>query len=161
MRPLIVMVLGLAISVPGGVQADIFSSKSRNKLFKSQTRVLDTRAKNQYAASVRLQPPSVNTPSKWGTGKAYAGRYRGPYLAMAREAARRHGVPEGLFLRLVQQESGWEDIAGLTIGFSMKRGSMGEGLASRTRRQGPASSGAAAGPTSQCSIGNLSDRALP
>lgn len=91
----------------GGVNADVFSSKSRNKLFKSQTRVLDTRAKSQYNASVKLQPPSVNTPTKWGdtSTKAYNGKYRGPYLAMARDAARRNGVPEDLFLRLVQQES--------------------------------------------------------
>ncbi len=38
---------------------------------------------------------------------SYRGAYRGPYLDMARAAARRHGVPEDLFLRLVQQESGW------------------------------------------------------
>ena len=37
----------------------------------------------------------------------YGGRYTGPFLSMARSAARRHGVPEDLFLRLVQQESGW------------------------------------------------------
>ena len=37
----------------------------------------------------------------------YSGRYRGAYLEVAREAARRHGVPEDLFLRLVQRESGW------------------------------------------------------
>jgi len=40
-------------------------------------------------------------------GPAFRGRYNGPYLAIARDAARRHGVPEDLFLRLVQQESGW------------------------------------------------------
>ena len=33
------------------------------------------------------------------------------YLPMARDAARRHGVPEDLFLRLVQQESGWNPAA--------------------------------------------------
>jgi len=37
----------------------------------------------------------------------YRGAYRGPYLTMARQAARRHGIPEDLFLRLIQQESGW------------------------------------------------------
>ena len=37
----------------------------------------------------------------------YRGRYTGPFLGMARSAARKHGVPEDLFLRLVQQESGW------------------------------------------------------
>lgn len=91
----------------GSASADVFSSKSRNKLFKSQTKVLDTRAKSQYNASVRLQPPTVNTPTKWGelSTKSYSGRYKGPYLAMARDAARRNGVPEDLFLRLVHQES--------------------------------------------------------
>ncbi|MGR3524681.1 MAG: lytic transglycosylase domain-containing protein [Paracoccaceae bacterium] len=99
----------LAIATAGSAQAEILSSQSRVKLFSSQTRVLDTRASQQYNASVRLQPPSVNTPTKWGTGEgaAFTGRYNGPYLAMARDAARRHGVPEDLFLKLVQQESGF------------------------------------------------------
>lgn len=87
--------------------ADVLSSKNRTKLFKSQTRVLDTRASEQYKASVRLQPPSVNTPTKWGNAKAYDGRYRGQYLQLARAAAQRYNIPEDLFLRLVQQESNW------------------------------------------------------
>ncbi len=82
-----------------------FSSKNRAGLFASQTRVLDTRASSQYAASVRLQPRSAPVPAKFGG--TYSGKYSGPYLAMARDAARRHGVPEDLFLKLVQQESGW------------------------------------------------------
>lgn len=102
-------VVVLAIATAGSAQAEILSSQSRVKLFSSQTRVLDTRASQQYNASVRLKPPSVNTPTKWGTGEgaAFTGRYNGPYLAMARDAARRHGVPEDLFLKLVQQESGF------------------------------------------------------
>ena len=102
-------VVVLAIATAGSAQAEVLSSQSRVKLFSSQTRVLDTRASQQYNASVRLQPPSVNTPTKWGTGEgaAFTGRYNGPYLAMARDAARRHGVPEDLFLKLVQQESGF------------------------------------------------------
>ena len=35
------------------------------------------------------------------------GRYDGPWLVVARSVAQRHGIPEDLFLRLVQQESGW------------------------------------------------------
>ena len=102
-------VVVLAIATAGSAQAEILSSQSRVKLFSSQTRVLDTRASQQYNASVRLKPPSVNTPTKWGTGEGatFTGRYNGPYLAMARDAARRHGVPEDLFLKLVQQESGF------------------------------------------------------
>lgn len=101
----------LALAVPFGADADIFSTKQRSKLFKSQTKVLDTRAASQYNASVRLQPPSVNTPTKWGSGKSYSGKYSGPYLSMAKVAAQRHGVPTDLFLRLVQQESGWRATA--------------------------------------------------
>jgi soluble lytic murein transglycosylase-like protein len=82
------------------------SSKSRMALFQSQVRVLDGRAAVQYANSVRLQPPSARIPGREDI-PGFAGRYRGEWLAAAREAARRHGVPEDLFLRLVQQESGW------------------------------------------------------
>ena len=101
----------LALALPASAGADMFSTKQRSKVFKSQTKVLDTRAKSQYSASVRLQPPSVNTPTKWGTGKAYSGKYRGQFLTMAKAAAERHGVPSDLFLRLVQQESGWNHTA--------------------------------------------------
>lgn len=107
------VLLALALAMPA--QAEVLSSKSRAKLFSSQTRVLDTRASSQYNASVRLQPPSVRTPSKWGDPDAatqpFRGRYRGPYLAMAKAAAQRHGVPEDLFLRLVKQESGFNSAA--------------------------------------------------
>lgn len=104
-----------ALGLSDVAQADVLSSKSRTKLFKSQLKVLDTRASSQYNASVRLQPPTVRTPSKFGDpdpdAKPFRGGYRGPYLAMAKDAARRHGVPEDLFLRLVQQESGFNSTA--------------------------------------------------
>ena len=102
-----------AFVLPDMVLAQSVSSSSRNRVFSSQTKVLDTRASQQYNNSVRLQPTRVVTPSKWGDGavKAFRGRYKGPHLATARAAARRHGVPEDLFLRLVQQESGWNDKA--------------------------------------------------
>lgn len=84
------------------------SSKNRLMLFQNQTRLLDTRASQQYENSVRYQP---NYDAASGAAVAgvprYAGRYRGEYLDVAKAAARRHGVPEDLFLRLVQQESGW------------------------------------------------------
>ena len=98
----------LSLGTAGGAGADILSSMNRTKLFKSQTKVLDTRAAEQYNSSVRLQPPSVNTPTKWGSAKAYDGRYRGEFLQLARAAAQRYDIPEDLFLRLVQQESGWQ-----------------------------------------------------
>lgn len=100
---------GLALAAPLAAEGLNFSSKNRAGLFKSQTKVLDTRAAGQYAASVRLTPRKYEVPT--GYAPAWRGTYSGPYLAMARAAARRHGVPEDLFLRLVQQESGWRATA--------------------------------------------------
>ncbi|WP_375690728.1 lytic transglycosylase domain-containing protein [Pseudooceanicola sp. LIPI14-2-Ac024] len=96
----------ICLAAPAGA-ADTVSTKSRVKLFRSQTDLLDRRASQQYNNSVRLQPPSVIAPTKWDTGAAFAGRYSGPFLDVAKEAALRNGVPENIFLRLVQQESGW------------------------------------------------------
>ncbi|ETX16619.1 lytic transglycosylase [Roseivivax halodurans JCM 10272] len=107
---LICAVAGLCTLLPLTAYAEVLSSSGRARLFSSQTRVLDSRAAQQYNNSVRLQPPRVETPTKWGdagTAPAYAGRYKGELLPVARQAARRHGIPEDLFLRLVQQESGW------------------------------------------------------
>lgn len=104
---------GLCVSLAlaaGGVSAEVISTKNRAVLFSSKTKVLDSRAAQQYKSSIRLQPPKVVTPTKWGPstdGKlpTYRGRYNGPYADMARSAARQHGIPEDLFLRLVMQES--------------------------------------------------------
>lgn len=108
-----ILAMGLACGPLTGAQAETLSSQARVKLLSSQTSVLDNRARQQYNNSVRLQPPSVNTPTKWGNSEItpFTGRYNGPYLAMARDAARRHGVPEDLFLKLVQQESGFNPTA--------------------------------------------------
>lgn len=102
----------LSVLLGSAAQGDVLSSQNRARLFSTQTRVLDTRAAQQYNNSIRLQPARVVTPTKWDTGAegmspAYRGRYKGVYLGMARLAARKHGIPEDLFLRLVQQESGW------------------------------------------------------
>ncbi|WP_299876182.1 lytic transglycosylase domain-containing protein [uncultured Sulfitobacter sp.] len=106
----LVAVLAGGAVLSGAASADVFSSKSRQTLFNSQKKLLDSRAAAQYSSSVRLKPPSVITPSKWNTPK-YTGKYRGQYLNMAKDAAQRHGVPVDLFLRLVQQESGWNPAA--------------------------------------------------
>lgn len=104
------VLVSAALSVPQMAGAEVLGTQKRVNLFKSQTKILDTRASQQYSNSIRLQPPSVNTPSKWndGTFQRYDGRYAGRYVQMARSAARQHGVPEDLFLRLVQQESNWK-----------------------------------------------------
>lgn len=102
---LVAALAGLLAGVPAMADTTA-SSKSRALLFKSQTRILDTRAAKQYSNSVRLQPTSVITPSAYNSAR-YAGKYKGEYLEVAKSVARSHGVPEDLFLRLVQQESGW------------------------------------------------------
>ena len=113
MRFVVAGLFALGVAFPLSAGAETLSTKSRAKLFKSQTSVLDSRARQQYNNSVRLQPQKVITPTKWGDTStvAYEGRYRGQYLQMAKDAARRHGVPSDLFLRLVQQESGWKPAA--------------------------------------------------
>ncbi len=104
----LVVLASVSLALPA--QADIFSSKSRQSVFKSQSKLLDTRAAAQYSSSVRLQPPRVDTPTKWDQPK-YTGKYKGKFLSMAKQAATRHGVPVDLFLRLVQQESNWNPAA--------------------------------------------------
>lgn len=98
-------VLGLSLVAPLPAQADLFGSSNKNKVFSSQTSVLDSRSRS--TASVSIDKPSFYTPTKWGTPEPYDGRYKGLYLDMAKSAASRHGIPQDLFLKLVQQESGW------------------------------------------------------
>jgi soluble lytic murein transglycosylase-like protein len=100
-----------AVAVTGTpVWADTVSSRSRSALFQSQLSVLDGRASGQYANSVRLQPPRAVVPTA-NASPRFSGAYNGPFLNLARAAARRNGVPEDLFLRLIQQESAWNQNA--------------------------------------------------
>ena len=82
---------------------------NRSDMLASQLAVLDSRAASQYSNSTRLTPHGKDADQDGGAVAvpSYSGRYAGAFLDAAREAARRHGVPEDLFLRLVQQESGW------------------------------------------------------
>ncbi|PUB19347.1 lytic transglycosylase domain-containing protein [Yoonia sediminilitoris] len=97
---------GLVLAAPAMGQEQI-STMSRSALFNSQLDVLDGRAAQQYSNSVRLQPPTIEVPGAPGAVPRYTGAYAGPHLVAARAAARANRVPEDLFLRLVQQESGW------------------------------------------------------
>ena len=103
-----VMLLSTALLVAGAMPVSaetLFSSSSGGSSFAAALKVLDGRAADQYRASVRLTP--TYTPGQDGVIPAFTGSYRGEYLEHARAAARKHGIPENLFLRLVQQESGW------------------------------------------------------
>ena len=100
------ILIGSLLAAPVlGEQVNV-SSKARSTIFRNQVDVLDRRASKQYEHSSRLQPqtdfsgtlylPNVNT-----------SRYRGQYLPVAEEMARKHRIPQSLFVRLIQQESAW------------------------------------------------------
>ncbi len=112
MKSILTVVLSATVLV-GGLPAeaggDIFATSNGRSGFDAMTRVLDTRAAQQYANSVRLTPRAIALPGQEGIPPGYGGgSYRGEYLQMARDAAQKYGIPEDLFLRLVQQESGWK-----------------------------------------------------
>ena len=75
---------------------------SRADIFRNQTRLMDSRLSRQYSASSDERSPGV---------APYSGNRRSEFLPTARAAARRHGIPVDLFLRLVQQESRWNPSA--------------------------------------------------
>ncbi|MBW7056384.1 transglycosylase SLT domain-containing protein [Paracoccus bogoriensis] len=93
-----------------GLRLSGSSSKSRAEQFARQTRLMDSRLSTQYQQSARLQPGRIEQAMPLapdgGNIPRYTGR-RSEYLPHARAAAQRHGIPEDLFLRLVQLESGW------------------------------------------------------
>ncbi len=101
--------LAAMIALPQVAQAEeMFSSRNRLELFASQLDVLDGRAAEQYSNSVSLQP------ERFGIEAAtprYSGSYAGEWRPVAEAMARKHGIPTDLFLRLVQQESGWNPTA--------------------------------------------------
>jgi soluble lytic murein transglycosylase-like protein len=82
-----------------GTYAQSKSTKTRLKIPAAAAKLLDGRLATQYEGSKRLLPGG-------GTPR-YVGQYSGPYLAIAKAAATKYGIPEDLFARLVQQESGW------------------------------------------------------
>ncbi len=107
-----VWVAGVLVMSSGAVGAEglrLTGSSNRTSIFESQTRLLDGRLSQQYENSTRLRPESAITISTASSEEIpdYRGRYRGEYIGVAKAAAARYGVPEDLFLRLVQQESGW------------------------------------------------------
>lgn len=97
--------LGAGAALAQGLDLRASSSSSRGDLFRSQARLLDGRLSEQYSASVRLLPETAVPAAQ--TIPRYTGAYTGAHLATARAAARRHRIPEDLFLRLVHQESRW------------------------------------------------------
>ena len=99
----LIVALAVALGTAGPLAA-----QGRVAGFARQTALIDQRLSSQYRHSDRLRPrsPEVAAP----VVPPYRGQ-RTRFLAPARAAARRHGVPEDLFLRLVRQESGWNPAA--------------------------------------------------
>ncbi len=97
---------GADVAVAEGLTR-VSAGGSRMSVFRQQASLLDTRLARQYQNSVRLTPRGKDGKKGDGLIPSYSGRYKGEYLALARAAAVKHGVPEDLFLRLVQKESGW------------------------------------------------------
>lgn len=114
------LALGLSLSLGFPAWAEGLriqkAGKSRIAQFERQTRLLDSRLAGQYQQSARLRPGGVSSKSVVELAMptaipAYSGSRRSQYLPHAKAMARKHGVPEDLFLRLVQQESGWNPSA--------------------------------------------------
>lgn len=82
------------------------SSKSGSSSKDTRFKLLDGRLATQYANSERLTPKGSKGASS-DVVPRFSGSYKGEFLEVAKSAARKHNVPEDLFLRLVQQESGW------------------------------------------------------
>ncbi len=106
----ILVALAFSLAAPPALAEGLAlgKKKSRSAVFASQTRLIDTRLATQYENAGRLKPnPDPEAGSSSAAVPRYRGNYRGEYLELAKAAARRHGIPEDLYLRLVQQESGW------------------------------------------------------
>ncbi|WP_298261051.1 lytic transglycosylase domain-containing protein [uncultured Litoreibacter sp.] len=121
MRKLLVALMAFSIAAPvlpdmGQAEGLVASGSSSNRgsLFKSQARLLDGRLSKQYKSSAKLRPgraslASLNSGSLRSTSiPRYTGSQKSTYLGDAKRAARKHGIPQDLFLRLIQQESAWK-----------------------------------------------------
>lgn len=120
-RIVLAAALGCGLTLPASAEGLRIqkSGKSRIAQFERQTRLMDARLAGQYQQSSRLKPAGASSKGEEvdvalalpATIPAYRGSRRSEYLPHARAMARKHGVPEDLFLRLVQQESGWNPSA--------------------------------------------------
>ena len=111
--PIFCTAIALAcLAAPSGADT-LFSTRNASDL-SGKLRVLDGRAAAQYAGSTRLKPEVRKGPERRvavAPTPAYTGKYRGRWIETARSSAKRHGIPEDVFLRLVQRESGWNPAA--------------------------------------------------
>lgn len=88
-------------------------SRTKPLILPSHSKLLDDRLSKQYSAS--NERFGIKIP-EYEAIPSYRGRYKGIYAPMAAAAARKHGIPEDLFKRLVQQESNWNPKARSNVG---------------------------------------------
>lgn len=116
MRPYQTIGLCLALALPSAVSAgDTFNmTNTRFAIYQKQIEVLERRGVLKAVAKPKqvalVQDVTVSTKGRLG------GRHMDTFLASAKDAARRHKVPENLFLRLIQQESAWNKNARSPVG---------------------------------------------
>lgn len=106
--------LAFALPAPAVAQDTFGLSKTRFAIYQSQIDVLERRGILKPAVEAKkapvVQEVVVSTKGK------LRGRHMATYLSSAKAAARRHNVPENLFLRLIQQESAWNKNARSPVG---------------------------------------------
>jgi len=106
-RWLSVIATGLVLAIPG--TSAPAGEKSRAAIFERQSAILDKRNAQRNTRSIPLARNEIFIPGAPMTELTlkYNNEHRSQYETAARKAARRHNVPEDLFLRLVTQESAW------------------------------------------------------
>lgn len=115
LRPALIAASLSAVALPvsaEGLKLSGSTKSSPQTVLKGKMALLDGRLAKQYGFSERLKPGAPKGLSEASVSNSvslpkFRGSYRGKYLEDAKAVARQHGVPEDLFLRLVQQESGW------------------------------------------------------
>lgn len=103
--------LGYAVLIAGLVSGATADAQSRSGALSARTSVLDDRADAARSLSIDIGAPKVITPTKFGFLEGTVAREHGatgPWAEMARAAARRHNIPEALFLKLVETESNFD-----------------------------------------------------
>lgn len=122
------LVLVGLVATPSATMADkIFNVPStRANLFEHQLAAIESRWGAERVATAssikpqKLRPITLQPIKASLQVKLKSRSFRGPHLSMyidaAKEAAGRYGVPDVLFLSLVQQESGWNRNAKSPVG---------------------------------------------
>ena len=105
MKPaILIAALVAALAVPAVAQDVRTASRGQTGLKAHQARLLDGALADRYRKAQRAKAPDAPTTVR-------GGGHSGPWVIVAREEARRNGVPEDLFLALVRQESRWNPTA--------------------------------------------------